>query len=277
MASARRAGRADPLLRAMGAGAALLATGPVLLGLAGLALWSVAGPWPFPAAVPEHLDAGAWSRALPGLGRPLADTVAIAAASTALALALVIACLETETRLGRRPGAYARWLLFLPLLIPQAAFLFGLQVLGMASGLDGTRSAVAAAHLVFVLPYVYLALADAWHALDPRHAAIAATLGASRGRILAAVRLPLLLAPVLTAAAVGFSVSIGQYLATLLVGGGRVATLTTEAVALAAGGDRRLIGVYGLMQMLAPFAGFALALALPAIVWRNRRGLRGRP
>ena len=70
----------------------------------------------------------------------------------------------------------------------------------------------------------------------------------------------MLLAPILTAAAVGFAVSVGQYLPTLLIGGGRVETLTTEAVALAAGGDRRLIGVYALMQTLAPFAGFALAL-----------------
>jgi len=79
---------------------------------------------------------------------------------------------------------------------------------------------------------------------------------------------------VLTAAAVGFAVSIGLYLPTLMIGGGRVTTLTTEAVALAAGGDRRLIGVWGLAQSVAPFAGFAVALAVPSLVWRRRRGLR---
>ena len=84
----------------------------------------------------------------------------------------------------------------------------------------------------------------------------------------------MLLRPILTAAAVGFSVSVGQYLATLLIGGGRVATLTTEAVALASGGDRRAIGVYGLMQTGAALILFALALIVPAIVWRNRKGLR---
>ena len=84
----------------------------------------------------------------------------------------------------------------------------------------------------------------------------------------------MLLRPVLTAAAVGMAVSVGQYLPTLLIGGGRVATLTTEAVALAAGGDRRAIGVYGLMQTAAALLPFAVALAVPALVWRNRRGLR---
>ncbi|MEO1533815.1 MAG: ABC transporter permease, partial [Pseudomonadota bacterium] len=92
-------------------------------------------------------------------------------------------------------------------------------------------------------------------------------------RVLLTVRLPMLLAPLLTAFAVGFAVSVGQYLPTLLIGAGRVATLTTEAVALSAGGDRRLIGLYGLAQAAAPLPAFALALALPALLFRHRRGM----
>jgi putative thiamine transport system permease protein len=83
----------------------------------------------------------------------------------------------------------------------------------------------------------------------------------------------MLLRPLATAAAVGFAVSAGQYLPTLLIGGGRVTTLTTEAVALAAGGDRRLTGAWALAQAAAPLAGFALALAIPALIHRDRRGL----
>jgi putative thiamine transport system permease protein len=84
----------------------------------------------------------------------------------------------------------------------------------------------------------------------------------------------MLLRPLLTAAAVGFAVSVGQYLPTLLVGAGRVRTLTTEAVALASGGDRRVIGVYALMQALAALSPFLLAILLPRVLWRNRAGLR---
>ena len=39
---------------------------------------------------------------------------------------------------------------------------------------------------------------------------------------------------------------------TLLIGGGRVETLTTEAVALSSGGNRRLIGAYAMLQLLLP-------------------------
>ena len=66
-------------------------------------------------------------------------------------------------------------------------------------------------------------------------------------------------APVLTATALGFAVSVALYLPTLLIGGGRWPTVTTEAVALASGGDPRLIGATALVQALLPFLGFAVA------------------
>ena len=141
-------------------------------------------------------------------------------------------------------------------------------------GVDVGRIPVMVAHLVFVLPYVFLSLADPFRAWDTRIGTIAAALRAGPNGVLWRVRVPMLLRPILTAAAVGLAVSVGQYLATLLIGGGRVQTLTTEAVALSSGGDRRAIGVYGLMQTSAALMPFALALLIPALAWRNRRGLR---
>lgn len=248
------------------AGAVAVALGG---GLAGLALWSVAGPWSFPDALPQGLTLATWTRAADGLARTTGQTLALALASAGLALALVVALLEAETR--HRP-ARALGLLWLPLIVPQITFLPGLHRLALGLGLP-PFAATLAGHLVFVLPYVFLSLAPAWRALDPRLPTLAAALGAGPGRVLWAVRLPLLLRPVLTAFAVGFAVSIGQYLATLLLSGGRIATLTTEAVALSSGGNRRLIGAYGLLQMVLPAAGFALALGLPAWLYRNRRGM----
>jgi putative thiamine transport system permease protein len=266
-------GGADGALRAagIGAGAATLA------GLAGggvaLALWSVAGRWRFPDAWPERLTASTWAGAA-GLASAAWTTAAIGAVATAAALALAVGCLEAEHRHGLPPPRRALWLLWLPLIAPQAAFLPGLQALALATGLDGGFWPVAAAHVVFVAPYVYLALADPWRAWDRRAGLAAAALGAGPGRVLRAVRLPMLLAPLATAAAVGFAVSAGQYLPTVLIGGGRVTTLTTEAVALGSGGDRRLIGAWALAQAAAPLAAFAAALAIPAVLLRGRRGLR---
>jgi putative thiamine transport system permease protein len=166
-------------------------------------------------------------------------------------------------------------LVYLPLLVPQVAFLYGLNVAFLRAGLSGTVAAVVWAHVLFVFPYVMIALSDPWRRLDRRYPATAAALGARPGRRLWAVKLPMLLQPILTAAAIGFAVSVAQYLPTLFIGAGRVATLTTEAVALSSGADRRIAGLYGIVQAALPWAVYGVAMVVPLWLWRNRRGMRG--
>ena len=253
--------------------AGLICAGALVLGLAGLAVWSVAGLWQFPDVLPESLSLRTWLRAAPDLMATGGITLGIALCATSLSLALVLACLEAESRFALSPGSGALWVLYLPLLVPQVAFLPGLQNAALRSGLEGHWMAVAATHMVFVLPYVFLSLAPTFRAWDTRIGLAGQALGATPARVFWRLRLPMLLRPVLTAAAVGGAVSVGQYLPTLLIGGGRVETLTTEAVALSSGGNRRLIGTYALLQMILPALGFALAIVAPAVMFRNRRAM----
>lgn len=238
-----------------------------------LAAWSFAGPWRFPDALPRAWTTATWTGQVDALAGPARATIVIGAAATVLAVTLALLCLEAEDRFGLRARKRALLLLYLPLLLPQVSFLFGLQVMLVRAGLDGTAGAVVWAHLLFVLPYVFLTLADPWRAMDPRLARNAAALGAGPWRVFLAVKLPVMLRPVMIAAAVGFAVSVGQYLPTLFAGAGRIATLTTEAVTLAGGSDRRVVGAYALVQALLPLLAYAAALAVPALAWRNRRGL----
>lgn len=267
-------GKIDPIVEVSALVAGSAAAFAVLAGIIVLGVWSFAGFWSFPDFLPDQFMLRNWMRFGPGTLAALGETALIAIFVTIAALALTIGCLEAEYRHGLRLTQRGMFLLYLPLLVPQTAFLPGLQTLMLNIGLDVGRLPVMFTHLVFVLPYVFLSLADPFRAWDARMGTIAAALRASPDRVLWRVRMPMLLRPVLTAMAVGLSVSVGQYLATLLIGGGRVATLTTEAVALASGGDRRAIGVYGLMQTGAALIPFTLALIVPAIVWRNRKGLR---
>lgn len=246
----------------------------VLFGIAILATWSIAAQWSFPNAFPDAITMRSWMRHGSGITDALIETAIIAGTVTFIAITLTIGCLEAECRYDLSFGKAGTWLLYLPLLIPQIAFLPGLQTLFLNMGANTGRAPVIAAHLIFVLPYVFLSLADPFRAWDTRMGTIASALGSSPDRILWRIRLPMLLRPILTAMAVGIAVSVGQYLATLLIGGGRVATLTTEALALASGGDRRAIGVYSMMQTAAALVPFALALLIPTLVWRNRKGLR---
>ncbi|RAR63099.1 putative thiamine transport system permease protein [Onishia taeanensis] len=258
-----------------GAGGLTTLLAVLLLGgsLVGLVLWSLAAWWPFPAALPNPLSLHAWQGALPGLKDPLAQTALIGLAATGLSLVLTVGALEAEHLRNRGMAAWAELVLYLPLVVPPVAFLFGLVQLQVQAGLAPGALAVILAHSLFVLPYVFLSLAESYRRLDPRWAQVAASLGHSPASLFVRVRLPLLTVPILTAAAVGFSVSVGQYLPTLLMSAGRLSTLTTEAVSLASGGDRRLTAVYALMQLLLPALGFTLALALPRLLMRHRSGV----
>ncbi|MGJ7459895.1 ABC transporter permease [Halomonas sp. MA07-2] len=273
--------RGERSLRMAGKALILLAAVTALVGIAGLALNSLAGFWRFPDALPQAFTLQHWQRALPSLAGPVAATLVIAAVSTLLALGLALAALEHEQRSGRHPAQgrmlSAMGLLYLPLIVPQIAFLFGLVVVMESLGTRPTTWLVIFGHLLFVLPYVFLSLSEAYRRFDPRWSRVALTLGATPDGAFWRVRLPMLLAPVLTAMAVGLAVSIGQYLPTLLLGAGRVPTVTTEAVALAAGGNRRLIGVWALVQASLPLLGFLIAVGLPRLLWSNRRGMRGSP
>jgi len=267
--------RGESAVRLAGTLGVWLAAGLSLGGLLALVMNSVAGFWRFPDNLPGAWTLQTWTRTLPELSTPLGNTLWIAAASTVMALVLAVAVLEGEQRGGRRV-APALWLLYVPLVIPQIAFLFGLVVATEFLRWAPDWRLVLPAHLLFVLPYVFLALSESYRRLDPRWTQLASTLGASPWRCFWHIRLPLLLGPCLTAMAVGIAVSVGQYLATQLPGAGRVPTLTSEAVALASGGNRSIISVWALLQAVVPMLGFALALYVPRFVWRNRNGMRDR-
>ncbi|MEM6849119.1 MAG: ABC transporter permease subunit [Pseudomonadota bacterium] len=247
------------------AGVAVLAMG---LGFAGLMLQSVAGFWRFPDFWPATVSGAAWARAFGGGVAPLWHTVALAVGATAIVVPAGIAMMTAGTR-GVRPPP----VLYLPLLVPQVAFLFGLNVLASGAGLTPGMGTVMLAHAVFVLPYILIALSGPWMALDPRFASLAATLGASPWRRFWAVRLPLMAPTIAVAVALGVAVSAGLYLPTQLIGAGRVPTITTEAVTAAVGGDRRAAGVYAVLQLIVPLVAFALARWLPAVVFRGRAGM----
>ena len=266
--------------RGHGTGAALRLPVALAVGLAAagalavlsLTLWSFAWRWPWPALLPQVWSPDLWPRVLASAGGPLVTTLGLAAATTAAAILLAVLWLEATDRAGVPRGE--RVALYLPLLLPQIGFVAGLNTFFLRLGLPPGPVAVAWAQMLTVFPYVMIALADPWRRLDPRLPATAAALGLGPWRRLWRVKLPVLAAPLLAAAAVGIAVSVAQYLPTLIVGAGRVRTLTTEAVALSSGADRRIAGAWAALQAAVPLLGFVAAAAVPAIMHRNRRGLR---
>ncbi len=232
--------------------------------LLALAVGSIAGVWPFPALLPGSLSWEAWQSVLSSRNS-VWMSLALAAGSSAVALAWSIAWLEVSPP---NWDAALRKLLYLPLLLPGVLWVVGIHRLALFSGLTGTWLGVLLAHLLAVLPYTLIALSPAYQGFDARYAHISATLGKSRWVYLMQVKWPLLRQSLWSTAAVGFAVSVAQFLPTLYIGEGRIVTVTTEAVTLSSGGQRSLVAAFAWLQWLLP----ALAFGLAAYLGKTGRG-----
>lgn len=243
-----------------------------------LVVWSFTWRWRFPHALPAEWGFRFWSKGWQQAQTPIWNTLITGLTASFIAVVLVIGCLENEVRL-RRKGISATttgmmWLTYLPLLVPQIAFLFGVQVALSFFRLDGHWPGLIWSHLLFVIPYVFLSLGPIYRSYDQRMTDVALTLCRSPWRAFLRIKLPILIRPILFSFAIGFSVSVAQYLPTLFIGAGRFDTITTEAVALAGGADRRIVAVFALCQLLTPLLIFLGALLIPHIYFRHRRDMR---
>jgi putative thiamine transport system permease protein len=234
--------------------------------------------WRFPHFFPSQLSLANWTASFNQLPEPFMVSGVAALLSCLLAIVIVIGCFENEQKLARARLASisqrSLWIVYLPLLIPQISFLFGIQVVLVFFHLEGTWTALIWIHLVFVLPYVFLTLATAYRSYDQRYSQVGKTLCSAPLRTFFRIKLILLAKPILFSMAVGFGVSIAQYLPTLYVGAGRFATITTETVSLASGSDRRVMAVYALSQLLLALAGYLTAVVLPLIMFRKRQAMK---
>jgi putative thiamine transport system permease protein len=219
---------------------------------------SFTGVWRFPALLPQSFTGQAWQQVASSLAT-VGITAAVALAATVCALLLVLLWFEAG------PPDWDRWatpLVLAPLVIPPLLLLVGLYGGALRLRLDGTALGLVWAHSLAALPYVFVALAPAWRHFDHRYAQAAAALGRSAAAFWFRIKLPLLAAPLAAAAAVGFAVSVAQYLPTQWLGAGRWSTVTTEAVTLASGGQRHTAAAFAVLQALLPLLGFAAAAAV---------------
>jgi putative thiamine transport system permease protein len=231
--------------------------------MAALAVGSVSGVWPFPQFWPESLSLQGW-QSVAASARTVWTTALLALLSAAAALVWAVAWLECAPP---QWDAQLRRFIYLPLLLPPVLWVVGLHQLSLAWNIDAKLTGLWLAHSLAALPYVLIALSPAYLGFDARYAQMAATLRKSRLTFLTRVKWPLLKASIWAAFAVGFAVSVAQYLPTVFIGAGRFATVTTEAVTLASGAQRSLTAAYAWLQWLLP----ALLFAVAAWAGRPRR------
>lgn len=223
-----------------------------------LVLWSFAQRWRFPDLLPSRYSTRFWQQESFSLVELATNSISFALVSSLCALVLAIACLEYRQKYQR---GIPNWLIALPMVLPQLSLLFGIQITTYFIPGQWYWTWVAWSHLFFVFPYLYLALDGPWRNYDIRLDQSARSLGLNGWQTWWRVKRPLMLPAIWLGLAVGISVSLAQYLPTQMLGAGRISTVTTEAVALASGQDRRVSAVYGLLQGILPFIFFTMAIA----------------
>lgn len=228
----------------------------IFLPMAVVLLWSVTERWPWPDLLPESYSLRTVKELLFGSAK-LPDILlsSISLAMTVAVLGTVVGVMTARaTELyGFRGRKAVYHLTFLPLLVPGTVFAMGIQITLIRLGLSDTVAGVVIVHLIAAAPYCITIMTDVTRAVGNKLEQQAMVLGANPWRAFFAVTLPGLLPGILSSVSMGFILSYSQYFTTLMVGGGRIKTLSLVLVPYIQSGDRSLSAVYSVA-----FAGSAL-------------------
>jgi putative thiamine transport system permease protein len=228
-----------------------------------LVLLSFATLWPFPAIVPESLNAAAWLRVLQNPNAIL-TSVALAIGTVVVAFFLIVVWFESQ------PAQRDHLMLFfcvLALGLPSLLLGLGEYRAALQFGLTGSAVGLFFAHLIPVTAYMFITMAGSYRSFDTRWKSSAYGLLSNQRRFLWAIKIPMLKAPLLAASAIGFAVSFGQYVPAQLIAAGRYSTLPMEAVTLTSGSNRPLTAAYALLLMGPPLLVFLIAASLSKPRW----------
>lgn len=237
-----------------------------LLALVAMLLWSLAKSWPGDSLWPDAFTLEHWQWEGSYVFAALLSSFWLALMTASGALILVVIVLELQVCAGRYLPV---WVPLLPILIPQLPLVIGWQTGISYFGLPVNAFWVVWAHIVFAFAYCYLMLSREYLTFDQRWLLVARSLQKSPLQAFCTIKLRMLMSPLLFAWSVAFSVSILQYVPTVLLGAGRVVTITTEATAYGSGFERSLAAVYALGQIVLPALVFAAAILLNRCIRRE--------
>ncbi len=219
-----------------------------ILALAALIAQSVSRGWFYPALLPADWTMQGWVQEWQYIWPGVVNALAIAAVVGIVSVLLVAVLLELRRKYHWR--YLALWVL-LPLFVPQILLVLSWQqAINYAGPEFGYWIWVIWSHIPFSVAYAFLVLAPQEQAFDQRYLLVSRALGHSFWRSWWQVKRPLLAGPLYLSLALAMFISITQYVPTLILGGGRVATVTTDLMAASSGINTQLAAIYALMQWL---------------------------
>ena len=191
-------------------------------------IWSFAFRWLFPNLLPTEWSLRPWeyvfsasSRVGEGLFNSLAIALLVSLFSILVGLPAARA-LALHNFKGKRA---IEWLLMLPIVVPGIVSVMGIHIIFILLRLTDTILGVALVHLIPSIPYFVLVMTSVFANYGTDHEDTARTLGANRFNVWRYVTLPAILPGLFVATMFTFLISWGQYITSVLIGGGSVITL----------------------------------------------------
>jgi putative spermidine/putrescine transport system permease protein len=224
-----------------------------------LLLLALGASWPYPLLLPKVFSFEYFQYVFLNNTRTfkaVITSVLLAFIVTLLALAIAIPAARSLVLHGFKGKGFVKLLVLLPLVIPAVSVTSGIQVSMIKMGLSGSFAGVILIHCVFALPYAIRIMLNVFHITGDKYERQAAVLGANAVLTFFKVTLPVIMPGILSAAAICFSVSIGQYITTFLIGGGRVITVSILLIPYIQSGQVQIMSVYS----MALLAGALLSL-----------------
>ena len=228
-----------------------------------LLIWCFAARWPWPGILPESLSLRTVKELIFGsakLPKLLLSSISLSFAVAAISTTIGIATARATELYEFRGKGLIRFFSLLPLLVPGTV------------GLGDSIAGIILIHTVASVPYCITIMTDVTAALGDKLEEQAATLGAGPFRAFFEVTLPNLVPGIMSSFSMGFIISYSQYFTTLIIGGGRINTISLVLVPYIQGGDRSLASVYAMAFTLSALGVFAM---LELLIYNVNKGGKG--
>lgn len=245
-----------------------------------LFIWCFAARWPWPGILPESLSLRTVKELIFGsakLPKLLLSSISLSFAVAAISTTIGIATARATELYEFRGKGLIRFFSLLPLLVPGTVLAIGAQIMLLKVGLGDSIAGIILIHTVASVPYCITIMTDVTAALGDKFEEQAATLGAGPFRAFFEVTLPNLMPGIMSSFSMGFIISYSQYFTTLIIGGGRINTISLVLVPYIQGGDRSLASVYAMAFTLSALGVFAMLELLiyfeEGAGWQALRGI----
>ncbi|QHI73546.1 ABC transporter permease [Aminipila terrae] len=224
-----------------------------------LPFWSFTSRWPWPELLPKGLTMRGAEEAL----FQSADILNVLFSSIILSMTVALLAAVIGGMTARalvfydfKGKSFISFATILPIIIPGTAFAMGIHVVCIYLGLADSFLGVVLVHLIYALPYTINIMMDVTAMLGNGLEIQSQVLGISPLKSFYHVTLPLLMPGIISSVSMAYIISFSQYFITLMIGGGKVRTLSVVMVPFIQGGDRTIASSYALLFVLSTLVIF---------------------